>query len=269
MREGRDWLFRKVARVAASVSPGAVDSLCRALDRLPANAGAAEVHQALQAVGSTRARARLDELVGRWIGVPAPQPAAVLSAALRAARAAVQQERARQSTDLVWTGPAPHNTTFRRTDQALLELIEGASKSLLIVTFVAYKVDHIRAALEARVDAGVKVTLVLEDPGQSDGYLSHSPLDALGETLSTHASVYLWPLDQRPTNDIGKPAKLHAKCAVADSNVALISSANLTGDALRRNMEMGVLVRGGGLAASIERHFRSLVADGSLVGLEG
>lgn len=37
---------------------------------------------------------------------------------------------------------------------------------------------------------------------------------------------------------------LHAKCAVADDTLALISSANLTGHALQLNIEAGVLLRG-------------------------
>ena len=257
--------YSLIARTAARVSSDAIGQVCRALDQLPIDAAPAQVRASLQHVGSTNARARLDTLFDALLAGPSSLPPAAMGAALRAASAAVQQQRARQSIDLVWTGPSPHETTFRRTDQALLELVESARKTLLIVTFAAYKVDHIRTAIEARLDAGVKVTLVIEDPDESDGYLSHSPLGALGDELATRAAVYVWPFDQRPKNAAGKPAKLHAKCAAADARLALVSSANLTGDALRRNMEMGVLVRGGGLAGAIEGHFRELVSTGRLV----
>ena len=57
---------------------------------------------------------------------------------------------------------------------------------------------------------------------------------------------------------------MHVKAAVADSRVAFLTSANLTEAALERNMELGVLIRGGGLAAAIERLVDTLVESGEL-----
>ena len=45
---------------------------------------------------------------------------------------------------------------------------------------------------------------------------------------------------------------MHVKAAVADSRIAFLSSANLTEAALERNMELGVLIRGGHLPAAID-----------------
>ena len=45
---------------------------------------------------------------------------------------------------------------------------------------------------------------------------------------------------------------MHVKAAVADSKVAFLTSANLTDAALERNMELGVLIRGGNLPSSID-----------------
>jgi len=54
------------------------------------------------------------------------------------------------------------------------------------------------------------------------------------------------------------------KAAVADSRVAFLTSANLTEAALERNMELGVLVRGGKLPTEIEHLIDSLVESGEL-----
>jgi cardiolipin synthase len=43
---------------------------------------------------------------------------------------------------------------------------------------------------------------------------------------------------------------MHVKAAAADSRVAFLSGANLTEAALERNMELGVLIRGGHLPAA-------------------
>jgi len=57
---------------------------------------------------------------------------------------------------------------------------------------------------------------------------------------------------------------MHAKAAVADSRVAFLTSANLTEAALERNMELGVLIRGGTLPASIDRLIDALLESGEL-----
>jgi cardiolipin synthase A/B len=57
---------------------------------------------------------------------------------------------------------------------------------------------------------------------------------------------------------------MHAKAAVADSRVAFLTSANLTEAALERNMEFGVLIRGGVLPASIDRVIDALLESGEL-----
>ena len=57
---------------------------------------------------------------------------------------------------------------------------------------------------------------------------------------------------------------MHAKAAVADSRVAFLTSANLTEAALERNMELGVLIKGGILPASIDRLIDALLESSEL-----
>ena len=52
---------------------------------------------------------------------------------------------------------------------------------------------------------------------------------------------------------------LHAKAVVADDEAVFITSANLTEAALDRNIELGLLVRDRALAASVLRHFQTLI----------
>ncbi|MDA8379927.1 MAG: phospholipase D-like domain-containing protein [Actinomycetota bacterium] len=60
-------------------------------------------------------------------------------------------------------------------------------------------------------------------------------------------------------------ASLHAKGAIADDRLAFVTSANLTEYALDRNIELGLLVRGGEVPRQLARHFDRLVATGVLV----
>lgn len=59
-------------------------------------------------------------------------------------------------------------------------------------------------------------------------------------------------------------AKLHAKAVIIDARDVLLTSANMTNAAYDKNIELGVLCRGGTTAQRIQRHFESLIARGVL-----
>lgn len=46
----------------------------------------------------------------------------------------------------------------------------------------------------------------------------------------------------------------------ADGELAFITSANLTSAAMERNMELGVLVKGGELPFELQRHLEALIS---------
>ena len=60
------------------------------------------------------------------------------------------------------------------------------------------------------------------------------------------------------------PRTLHAKFAVADGRCLLTTSANLTGNALERNMELGLLITGGEAPREVVRLVDDLIAQGDL-----
>ena len=256
-------LLARVAGLADELPGNQLDPVCRALLESETQRRAITSHGLATRLGSPAARTRLANLLTDWTA--AGHSPAALCWALRGAQASRAHQVRKQSMSLVWTGPAPHHSTLRRTDQVLQQLIEEASRSILIVTFAAYKVPRIKAALEAKLAQGVEITLVLESKEQSQGAVSFGPLQALGPVLAERAAVYTWPRDERPKDAQGKPAAMHAKCAVVDGAAALISSANLTGYALRKNMELGVVVRGGRVPGEISKHIDHLIEDGILV----
>jgi len=60
---------------------------------------------------------------------------------------------------------------------------------------------------------------------------------------------------------------LHAKAVIADDEAAFVTSANLTEAAFDRNIEVGVLTRDHAFAASLARHFGTLIERGLLLPL--
>ena len=77
-------------------------------------------------------------------------------------------------------------------------------------------------------------------------------------------AVFTWRPTLLPDYD-PRHASLHAKAAIADDKLAFVTSANLTGYALERNMELGLLVRGGYVPALLAKHFEDLKGRGELV----
>lgn len=168
------------------------------------------------------------------------------------------------SLELIWTGPRNFPTTFRRTDQALLELIEDAKDNLLIVSFAVYKARPIIDAIEKAIMRNVNVLICLEDSNGGQGKLSFSEVKAFSDSIFKLASFYTWPIENRPLTADGKFGSLHAKIAVADQQKVFISSANLTDFAMDLNMEMGVVINDLRLAVQISELFTNLIATRQL-----
>ncbi len=164
----------------------------------------------------------------------------------------------------MWTGPDSEAVPLRRTDQALLELINSASKRVVVVCFAIYKVDQICRALVEAGERGVQIDVVLESTEESEGKVTFNMMRALGPGIKSCARFYIWPLGKRPTDASGKHGSLHVKCATADGCMLLVSSANLTEYAMTLNMELGVLVKDGPLPRDVESHFERLIQQGIL-----
>lgn len=200
------------------------------------------------------------ELVGRldraWRNSKDTLPRDVASALRGASSAAMLQER-HGAMELVWTGPSTGQVPVRHTEQVLCEVIEAAKRRLFLVSFVAYKVDSIIRALRGAIGRQVQINLLLESSDKHGGRVTYDSVKAMKNILPS-IEVYVWSSDMKVL-----PGQLsgavHAKCAVADGELAFITSANLTSAAMERNMELGVLVRGGELPFELHRHLEALI----------
>ncbi len=203
-------------------------------------------------------------LLESWRRTPEVDGSAVALALLAAAESE-QAHRGIQSVDLVWTGPDSRVIPLRRTDQALLQVINGATRKLLIVSFAAYRIGAIVAALVQAGKRGVMISICIESPDASEGKIAYDTMRAFGSEIREYTRFYVWPQDKRPCSPNGKNGSLHSKVAVADGKTMLISSANLTEYAMNLNMELGILFQGGDLPKLVERHFEQLISDRILI----
>ena len=190
-----------------------------------------------------------------WKKAPQTLPIEI-SSALRGASATVSYLDEKESVEMVWTGPPTGLVPIRHTEQVLLEVIESANKDLFLVSFVAYNVEHIIKAIQKAEAKGVQINILLESSKSEGGKVDIDSIHIFQNRISS-ANIYQWKSDaNEPGTQIGA---VHAKCAVADSSIAFITSANLTMAAMEHNMELGVLIRGGDLPKKLQRHLESLV----------
>lgn len=188
-----------------------------------------------------------------------------VSICLLTAAQAEQWHRKSQSVELVWTGPEVEGIPFRRTEQAILQVLDSAAQRITLVSYAVYHIPRVREALVRAARRNVRINVVVETPNRLEGQNEYDTIQALGVDVANCATVYYWPEEQRRGDAEGKVGILHVKCAVADGRWLFLSSANLTEYAFTINMELGLLVTGGPLPCQVEEQFDRLIGTGVLV----
>jgi phosphatidylserine/phosphatidylglycerophosphate/cardiolipin synthase-like enzyme len=189
-------------------------------------------------------------------------PSGEASAYLRGLAAGHAQQSAAVQVESVWSGPGTHQVPVRATAQVLIDLVGEANHELLLMTYSAKPYPPLLQALTAAAARKVSLMVVVET--------LHGAGSALGgaEPAAAFSAVpdvrlYHWPAGKRTEGG----AKMHAKIAVADRRALLVSSANLTQSGISKNIEAGLLVRGGSAPVRAAEHIAELVASGTLTRL--
>lgn len=261
----RERLEELTAAISRAVSQLPADIVDRIASSMLLGAGSNSVFDPCRFSTQPQTRRLLSDLHQNWLDATGLDDRA-FAAALLAAKKAHDECEESEKVEIVWTGPATSAIPVRRTEQVLKQLIDNAREDLLLVSFATYKIGDLKTALRAAIDRGVMIKMVLESESSSSGKVGYDEIEAIKKEFSEIA-IFIWPSDKRPTDDKGRHGSLHAKCAVADSRVALVSSANLTPFALELNMELGLSISGGEIARRISQHFYSLIDSGILIGL--
>jgi len=250
-----DDIWKVVAEFGIELHPDSIDAISSKIAVLKSHS---DLKKAMVSFGTRVNQSLTDRLEEAWKKASNITPIE-LAAALRGSSRAATLIDEHESVELVWTGPDTELEASRHTEQVLLEVISMAKKSLFIVSFVAHDIDNVIKALHDAVLRNIKINILLES---SDSYGGKVDTDSIKTFLLKvpSANIYAWNPD---TKFSGKwSGAVHAKCAVADGDLAFITSANLTKAAMEKNMELGILVRGGRLPGKLDRHLESLITTG-------
>lgn len=236
-----------VARLSRRLPPADLDRLGQAL-----LAGRAAVARLRSKAAGDIVRDACTELCD---AVDLGADPSVLAGAVLGAGVATARQRAELRIDVVWTGPESPTATSRLTSEAIATVLDEARREILLVGYAVQNEPRVTTALHGAADRGVDITLLIERSADNPRYAGS------GEAfMGLRARRLAWRAASRPSGG----AALHAKVLVVDRRVALVGSANITGWALERNLECGILIRGGVDPGAIHAHIDALVAAGEL-----
>jgi len=145
-------------------------------------------------------------------------------------------------------------------------LLGSAKQSIWASTYAFFDGPKAFEVLARRMDAipELSVTLLLNiQRKRGDTTASENLVRAFAD----HFWKSDWPGSSRPRvfydpralDQEGPGGVLHAKAVVADDEAVFITSANLTEDALDRNIELGVLIHDRAFGLTIAGYFRNLI----------
>jgi len=176
-----------------------------------------------------------------------------------------------RAPDLVWSGPEVPGLHARDTRRVYEELLGNAERTLWVCTYAFFDGPRAFEVLARRMDAtpALRTILLLNIQRKR---ADTTAADQLVRRFADRFWGSDWPGTTRPqvfydprSLDPDAPGGvLHAKAVVADDEVALVTSANLTEAALDRNIEIGLLVHDRCLALTLSSHFRALIDVGLL-----
>jgi len=248
-------LLKAVLGAVQRLPAGIVEELALAVLRLGSPRSAYEL---LDALPDARFRLTAEAIVQAWRAEP-EIPSGELASMLRAASAARAAAELEGRVEVVMTGPAERDAPTRSTEAVVVDLVAAARGELLLVTYAALPYPPLLAALASARERGVRIRVVVETVAGAKGLLHSEPAAVFAAVPGLE--LFHWPPDRRSGP---LPGRLHAKLAVADREIAFVTSANLTGSAIESNLECGLLVHGGPAPRRLVDHFATLMRHGIL-----
>src|SRR5262245_2682939 len=102
-------------------------------------AGTGSKAQVVQGIPHLHYRGLAGAFIDLWQGRAGGVSPEAVAMALRTACHAEQLHRAGQTVELAWTGPSTNPHPFRRTEQAVLQVLDSARRRITLVSYAVYR----------------------------------------------------------------------------------------------------------------------------------
>jgi phosphatidylserine/phosphatidylglycerophosphate/cardiolipin synthase-like enzyme len=174
--------------------------------------------------------------------------------------------------ELVLSGPDAPGVPTQDTAATMRALIQDAREEILLIGYAVHNARSLFLPLAERMEhiPSLRVELYLDiSRTYNDTSLDSEIVRRFA--LEFRATHWPWPAlpalyyDPRALTQGRERASLHAKCIIVDRTSALVTSANFTEAAQKRNIEVGVLMRHRSHAERLASYFHGLRAAGQLV----
>lgn len=179
------------------------------------------------------------------------------------------KDRRNRSDRLTWvvTGSVAADLPSRDTGVVFHSLVESAEREILLVSYALYKGKEFFTPIYTKMlgNPQFRVPMILDISRTRSDTSFSSEIVARFKDDFVH---FNWPGKPWPEifydprgleNDSRRRAVVHAKCLIADSNTAFVTSANLTEAAQEKNVEVGVLIKDGEKAQQLRSYFEGLI----------
>lgn len=173
--------------------------------------------------------------------------------------------------DLVLSGPDLPGVPTADTAAVMHTIVRSANREILLVGYAIHDGKRLFEPLARRMAEvpGLAATFCLDI---QRAWNDPTPAAELVARFAREFRARHWPWERLPalyydprSLEVGDSrASLHAKCVVVDREQALVTSANFTDAAQRRNIEVGVVLRHPASAARLADHFAGLIGGGLL-----
>lgn len=187
------------------------------------------------------------------------------------ATAVTTMPKATSLFDLVLSGPDLAGVPMADTAAVMHTIVRSAMREVLLVGYAVHDGKRLFEPLARRMAEvpGLAVTFCLDI---QRAWNDPTPAADLVARFAREFRARHWPWEPLPalyfdprSLEVGDGrASLHAKCVVVDRAEALVTSANFTDAAQRRNIEVGVLLRHPPSAGRLADHFAGLIGAGAL-----
>jgi cardiolipin synthase A/B len=210
-------------RSLASMPPDLVSAVVASLRRDMGSAGRASVEENVHHMPQ-QWRDKIRCAVALSSSSSPPVSPEALALAIEASALAWKAATHEQEVELVWSGPPIVQSTFRRTDRAWIDVIDGAHTTIWLASFSVGGVERIQEALLRALGRGVRIRMLFERTIDCGGGLRYDGFQQFEPSLLRTAEMYAWPLAKRERDASGNLALMHAKAVVADGHRMFVTS---------------------------------------------
>ena len=178
MDNGHLLIVKSAADLAMQVPPQTIELLAAVLDGI--NEPPSMMRSRIgQCISQPHYRNLAVSFFDDWQTDAPHVPSASAAIALRTAAYMHRLDEENQVAELVWTGPDTEAVPFRRTEQAILQVLDSATRRITLVSYAVYRIPRICEALVGAAHRGVRITVVVETPNKIDGQTEYDTIQAL------------------------------------------------------------------------------------------